>query len=208
MNKRIVILAMPLILAGCPLLTRNDMEQAEQKKSMQDQVVTLQKNTADQQSKFNEINDELRELSGRIEVLENRLNTNSADKNRAQSIQDEQLAETNKKVQLLQEEIGRLEGQIAALSGGEVAAKQPAGLFEQGEESFSKKDWKKAILSYQKFRDSNPKSKKFAEATFKIGMSFQELGMKEEAKTFYEEVISKFPTTPFAKAARSKLKKK
>jgi TolA-binding protein len=62
-------------------------------------------------------------------------------------------------------------------------------------------------LNYQKFREASPKSKKLSEATLKIGISFQELGMKDEARTFLEEVVSKYGSTPAAKVAKSHLKK-
>ena len=60
-------------------------------------------------------------------------------------------------------------------------------------------------MAYQKFRDQNPKNKKFAKATLKIGLAFNELGLKDEAKTFLEEVVAKFPQSEEAKQAKSKL---
>ena len=78
--------------------------------------------------------------------------------------------------------------------------------FEIGEDFFEKKEWRRAILSYQKYRDANPKSKKFSDATYKIGVSFQELGLRDEARTFYDEVVAKFPQSAEAKKARTRLK--
>ena len=53
----------------------------------------------------------------------------------------------------------------------------------------------------------NPKGKRYADATYKIGMSFQELKLKDDAKAFYQEVIQKFPKSSEAKKAEVRLKK-
>ena len=68
------------------------------------------------------------------------------------------------------------------------------------------KKWKDAIVVFSKYRDQFPKGKKYADATYKIGVCFQELGMKEEAKPFLEEVVAKFPGTSEAKKASFRLK--
>lgn len=210
------ILVLSIVTSGC-LLTRTDVEEHQQKKVMQDQVVTLQKSTADSQSRFNEVNSELREMNGRMEALENRIQTSNQDRTKTQQLSDQQLAETNKKVMLLQEEVSKLQSQVDQLSGelhaiksdAATSAKEASGKsgYDQGEEMFTKKEWKKAIFHYSKYRDKNPKSSKYADATYKIGVCFQELGLKDEAKTFYDEVITKFPQSPAAKSAKFRLKK-
>jgi TolA-binding protein len=126
-------------------------------------------------------------------------------------------SDQTKRILILQEGVGKLQDQMAQVmaelaalrsaSPPEVAEKtSPKDSFQVAEDSFDKKDWKKAILNYNRFRDANPKSKKFAEATYKIGVCFQELGMKDEAKTFYDEVIGKYPNSSDAKKARTRLK--
>ncbi len=123
----------------------------------------------------------------------------------------------SKKIQILQEEIGKLNEQVAtlnsevsALKASESNEKADRGTkkdyFEIADDHFSKKEWKKAIVSYQKFREANSKHKKFPEATYKIGICFQELGLKEEAKTFFDEVIAKYPNSAEAKKAKAHLK--
>ena len=52
----------------------------------------------------------------------------------------------------------------------------------------------------------NPTGKRYAEASFKMGQSFQELGMKTEARSFYSEVLEKFPKSDWAKKANLHLK--
>lgn len=77
---------------------------------------------------------------------------------------------------------------------------------QMGDDAFAAKDWKGAVVIYQKYRDKYPKGKKFVEATYKIGICFKELKLKSEAKTFFDEVIEKFPSSPEAKKAKSQLK--
>ncbi len=226
---KIFLFALILIsLTGCQtglLMTRGDIREAEQSKKMQDTVSTTQKVIADNSSRFADIDADMRSLNGRIEVAEARTTQLINERQQMKSGYDTLTNEQSKKILILQEEVSRLTDQVNQLSaemnaiktaavtegsggaagaGGAPAVQKDA--FQIGEESYEKKDWKKAILNFNKFRDSNPKSKKFGEATYKIGVSFQELGMKDEAKTFFDEVISKFPNSSDAKKARTRLK--
>ena len=196
-------------------MTRGDVKEVENKKQMQDQVVTLQKTTADTSNRFSEIESDLRNLNGRVEVAENKLNLASQEKDRNAGASNQALAEQSRKLQILQDELVKMQEQISALSAEVAAVKSSDSSqastvkkdqFEVGDEFFEKKEWKRAILSYQKYRDANPRGKKFADATYKIGISFQEIGLKDEARTFYDEVIAKFPQSAEAKKARTRLK--
>ena len=199
-------------------MTRGQVREVEQKHQMQDQVVTLQRSNADVSNRFSEIESDLRAMNGRVEVLENKLDKSNLEKERVKAAADASHADNGKKISLLQEEIEKLNQQVGTLNAELTAMKSAApeassdskvgkkDLFDMGEEHFDKKDWKKAILNFQKFRDSNPKNKKFADATYKIGVSFQELGLKDEARTFFDEVISKFPNSAEAKRAKTRLK--
>jgi TolA-binding protein len=206
-------------LAACEnFLTRADVKEAEQKRQMQDSVVHLQKNTADTNNRFSDIESDLRTLNGRVEVVENRVNQNNQMSDKQRLANEQVTADNSKKLLVLQEEVTKLTEQVAQLTAEMTAVKSSSGehsgsgsatkkdAFAQAEESFEEKDWKKAILGYQKFRDANPKSKKFPEATYKIGVCFQELGMKDEARTFLDEVVAKFPNSPEAKKAKTRLK--
>ncbi len=77
--------------------------------------------------------------------------------------------------------------------------------FESAEEFFQKKEWKKAILSFQSHVEEYPKSKSVPEAKYKIGVCFQELGLKDEASAFYEEVIAQYPKTEAGKKSKLRL---
>lgn len=206
-----LLLGLGLMQTGC-LMTRNEAN--ERKVTVQDQVQTLQKTNADQATRFADIDSDMRAMTGRIEVLENRVA-----QYQAQSQDNVKAQDLERKITLLQEEITRLNtvmenlnAEMAGLKAG-ASAKIPdptgkKGAFEIAEEYFGKKEWKKAVLAYQKFRDENPKSKRFPTATLRIGQSFQELGMKDDAKTFFDEVIAKYPSSSEAKQAKTLLKKK
>jgi TolA-binding protein len=214
-----------LSLTAC-LMTRDEIADEEQRKAVQQQVSTLQKTSADEQSHYSEVTDDMRDLRGKVEVLDNRQNQQAKDLIAAQATQNQQLAETNKHITALQEEMQKLSNQVAYLTQEVVklesakpapvaAAATPASgkadkgeAFKAAEENFGKKNYKQAILDYQKYRDSFPNGKKFPQATYKIGLAFKELGMKDEARSFFEEVQTKFPDNPLAKLAKDQLKAK
>lgn len=212
-------------LTGC-LKTRTDVRETEQKQVIQQEVTKLQRTNADVSSRFADVEEDLRGLRGRVEVLEHQKGQSSQEADAAKKFAADQSADANKKILLLQEglsnlektvfqlnaEVNALRAEKAAMVAQATAAQAKAateakkGSFEVGQESFDQKDWKKAILNYQKYRDENPNGKKFNEATYKMGVAFQELGMKDEAKTFYDELVSKSPTSNEAKKAKIRLK--
>jgi TolA-binding protein len=206
-------------LLGCQgFVTREGLREQDQKKEISDRVTNLQKSTADVNNRFSEIESDLREVHGRVEVVENRMSQNTAAAEKSKKVSDEQVAEMQKKLVILQEEIAKIQDQITSLASDLVSAKSAnlgeradsksdKNLYDAGEDLFEKKEWRKAILSYQKFRELKPKDKKIPDVIYKIGVSFQELGMKDEAKTFYEELSSKYPNSIEAKRAKIRLKK-
>lgn len=230
--KLLWISVLGLSLVGC-LKTRNDVRENEQRHMMQQQVVTLQKTNADASTRMMETNELIRNLNGRIEVLENRLqqsfatNESSARQNaevnrdmaQKSAILQDALLKLEKEVIHLKQEVTQLKAERAALEAQVASAIVNAGSsqklesgskkmnsYEQAQVFFDKKDWKQAILNYQKYRDANPKGAKFADATYKIGVCFQELGMKDEAQTFYDEVVNKFPKSDEARRANIRLR--
>lgn len=204
---------------GC-LKTRNDVRETETRQVMQQQVTTLQRTNADVSTRFLETDERMRELIGRVEELENKINSGNQNLEIQLKASQQGQLETNQKVVVLQEALGKMEAQVLQLTAELQALRaEPVGrastapasknereTFAQGQDLFAQKEWKKAILLYQKYRDENPRGKNFAEATYKIGVSFQELGMKDEAKTFYEEVIASYGKTESAKKAKTRLK--
>jgi len=223
-KKFILMLSTTFALTGC-LMTREEIADEEQRKAVQQQVSSLQKNTAETQNHYSEVSDEIRELRGRVETVENRQTGYVKEREKLQSSVEAQLAELGKKQATLQEEMQKLNNQISFLTqelgkvaAAKAAAPAPAPVakgsdkktdnYKLAEETFAKKDFKQAILEYQKYRENFPNGKRFANATYKIGLSFKALGMRDEAKTFFEEVQSKFPDTALAKLAKEQMKSK
>ena len=210
-----------LFLTGC-LQTRSDVKTGEQGRVLQQQVSTLQKTTADVNSRFEEIEEQIRFLNGKSEVLENQLAQSKQENEQVKKLSIEQNQSNTQKLAILQEALLKMEQEQEKLRAEMVAVKNALkeelvktavvpestkNSFETAEQLFSKKDFRTAILEYQKYREKNPKGKSFATATYKMGICFQELGMKEDAKAFYEEVISKFPKSDEAKKSRIRLQK-
>lgn len=215
MMKMGICLFLGLSLSGC-LKTRSEVKDVETKQVMQQQVTTLQKTNADTSNRIAELEEQLREMNGKVEVLESKLSKQNPESEKSMKGLNEQVLDAHKKLAVYQEELIKQDAQIKQLTQEietlkaqqtkTVEEKEKKTPLQLADEYFKQSDWKKAIIQYQKYRDENPKGKKVAESTYRIAYSFSELGMKDEAKTFYEEVISKFPTSPEAKKAKSKIK--
>lgn len=218
--KLVVLLSVvSFVLAGC-LKTRNEVQENEQRSVAQQQVVQMQKANADIGNRFSELEEEMRHLNGRVDVVENQIGKGQSGVESSLKASQQQTTELNQKVILLQEALVKMEKDLDSMHAELQALRSEHGSahveknvssakkdhYEMAQGFFDKKDWKQAILSYQKYRDENPKGSKWADATYKIGVSFQELDMRDEAKTFYDEVVSKFPKSDEARRAKVRLK--
>ena len=233
MRKIIFILLMPTLLVSC-LKTRADLSEQEQsrfygKKNAENQSAgqsQLNTNSSAANGVVDERDDLIRGFNGRIESLENQITTLQKEKAALATSADTQ------KIQLLQDALVKMEAQIQKLEAEAAATSQPASAapsvvvaaskpghyiskketsnlsaYDLAQDFFSKKEWKKAILSYQKYVDENSKGKNTPDSKYKIGVCFQELGMKEEAMAFYEEVIANYGKTESGKKAKIRLSK-
>jgi len=210
----ILFLVLAVVSTAC-LKTRSDMNEEEEKKIMQSQMSQLQRSKADQEANIQNYENQMRLLYGRVETLEHQVTQLSSD--------NESLT---KKLQENDERFKQLEQALLQVEQGQVVALKPATQpeaqaaptnavkkkeskkltpFDEAEEHFEKKHYKKAVVLYQKYRDKNPGGPEIAEATLKIGMCFQEMKMNKEARVFYEEVVEKFPKSKIAKLAQSRL---
>ena len=232
---RLLVLA-SLLLAGC-LRTREDVKEIETAHVMREQVSTLQKTHADNNTRMDELLEQNRTLTGRIEELEYLIKKSEADRGAGKENLEKNVEESKRQNELLQESVVKLESQLQALQeeilalraresakpskkeevreiekmadgskGKEKAKDKDLALFDAGQNSFQEKKWKEAILNYDQYREKNPKGKHAAEATYKTGVCFQELGMHDEAKVFYQDVLAKFPQSDMAKKAQIRLK--
>lgn len=83
---------------------------------------------------------------------------------------------------------------------------QKLNSYEAAEHYLNEQDWKKAIINFQKYTEESPRGKHVADAKYKIGVCFQELGMKEEAMAFYEEVVANYGDTVAGKKSKTRLR--
>lgn len=229
-SLEIIFLAATLALTGCALKTRSEVNPSEQsfisrRKQQESQRSEGSKSTSMKDAQTSAVDPEetIRTLNGRIEVLEN--NVVQLQKENAK------LAEPSAdaaKIAALQDALTKMEVQIQKLEGSgshapadpklkssddnlksSIPAAELANTkktsYDVAEDLFNKKDWKKAILSYQKFAEEFPKSKLVPDAKYKTGVSFQELGLKDEALAFYEEVSVQYPQTQAGKKAKIRI---
>lgn len=204
---KITFLISMTLLAGC-LKTRTELAENEERKTAQTQVQTLQKQRADSEAQIMGYEAQIRTLNGRIETLEHENETLT----KGQDDLGKQVMTLEAKVKALEEGIVQLKTEIdaAAAPVAQTVTKKPMvdekkGPYEQGEEYFNQKEWKKAITSYQKYLETTPKGENVAGATYKIGVSLAELKMPKEAKVFLEEVVEKYPKTKAARQATFRL---
>jgi len=219
MNKYFLYTASAILLVGC-LKTRAELEAEKTGVVQERQTIAQQKVPAVKQAppapRGDELDEQLRDLNGRIETVENSVNQMRAAKQAEAETGSKDKQAFDKKFEAYEEALKKLEDQITALTEEVAKLKAPSpepaapakgkNAYDDGEEQFAKKKWKEAIVDFQKYRDKNPKGKQYADATYKIGVSFAELGMKDEARAFLEEVTQKFPKSKEAKKAEQKLK--
>lgn len=215
MKKLVVILYANLILTGCLVTRQNVRESVNNSEPLtQEQQI---KSTGE--IRYQEMEELQRQMNGRIEVLENSMNMLTADKSGSQMELQNDKRELNERLKIYQESLTKMESQLFLLSQKVDGLQQALASsksnssnssskssWEEAEQAFGGKRWKESIVAYEKYRTLNPKGKRYAEATYKIGVSFSELNLKSEAKSFYGEVIDKFPKNEWAKKAQSRLK--
>lgn len=214
MKKFALFFATLFFISGC-LVTRQDVRNSVKSEPLTPE----QQRRSSSEVRMQEVDEQMRQMNGRIEVLENSMNMLNADKSGSQIERDNERKVLTEKLKIYEETLTKLDQQYLLLSQKVEALQmaltaKPSGKasetdknsFEQAEDEFGKKKWKEAIVAFEKYRTLNPKGKKYGEATYKIGSSFNELGMKTEAKAFYSEVIEKFPKSDWAKKAQQRLK--
>ncbi len=207
MMKNIFIVFCLVPVVGC-LKTRNEVREVQQ-------ATTVQKTAAETSNRIEELQNVVRDLNGRIEQLDNKV---TAEQGAQQKQQSQRIEEMQITIRSLQEQVAALQDeliQVKAIASQPVVAVSsnsnadealmPTEPYAQGEFLFKQREWKKAILSYQKYREANPKGKNVVDATYKIGVCFQELGFRDEAKTFYEEVMNRFAKSNQAKKAKIRI---
>ena len=219
-----VLFSLSFFLTGC-LQTRNTAKEQEEKQVLQRQVHTLQTTTAEVSQRFNEIDEDIRKLNGRVETVEVRNQQLFSRNEKDGQSADVKSREMESRLKLYQEAITKLDMQVSELSaqmatlqhqmrsappsGSSAAAgaakETPGSLLGEADKLYDSKKWQEAALAYERYRKSAPKGKSLPTATFKIGVCFHELGATDDARAFYEEVIAKFPKSADAKKAKTRL---
>ncbi len=213
--KNILSLIVILFLCGC-LQTRSEMNEMEEQKQVQNQISEIRQSKAEDTMRAQTYEGELRSLNGRIEVLERKLNEKQQDRNadekdRAKRHKDllDQMKIFEESIASIHQRLDKLEKPVAKVEEPktEESAKgaKKKTTWEKAEDLYTKKDWKNAALAYQNYQETNPKGSNVSLAIYKIGVCFQELKMKDDAKSFFEEVVTKYPSSPSAKKAKYRL---
>lgn len=190
---------------GC-LVLRSQMDPSApanpQKYRQSSDTVRLQQEKAELEMKLKSYDEQFRTLLGRIEEMESKTSKeNPEDQQRVKDL-EAALSEMVAQQEALKKEISNLKKND---NNSSSAASGPTGDLTLADRYFSTGKWTKAVEEFQKFRELNPKSSEVPLVTYKIGVCFQELGMKGEAKTFYNSVIKRYPKDRAAKFAKFRL---
>lgn len=229
MKQILVLSLMSMIATGCVALktrseVRGEGDAEPQRQTSRAQVATAKEfkepKAAAAVARADELDNQMRNLNGRVDTIENQLNQiNAAGEGEKKSVTemakyaDQKFTAYEEELKKMDAKVLALEAELAALKTAKAeAAASPAPSakgktpYDEGEDLFNGKKWKEAIVAFQKYRDANPKGKMYADATYKIGVCFQELKMKDESKAFFDEVIAKFPKSKEAKKAAFRMK--
>lgn len=116
---------------------------------------------------------------------------------------------------LLDKAIGEMEANRQGVARFllEKAVKEYAGdpvldevRYRLGETWALEKTWNKAALAFDQVVNNHPKSKWAAWAMLRQGEAFEQLGQKDGAMLFYEDVVRLYPKTEAANEARKKVR--
>jgi TolA-binding protein len=183
-----------------------------------------------------ELRAEIARLNGRVEELEHEKKLQTDDRDAQQKkLQDQvvglekQLKETEPVVVAAPEGKSTFEAGKDAYFGGlfdqsiqfmdqylqknenlkEADQKEVAeAIYIRAESYFKQKQYKRAIVDFSKFPERFQKSPYHPKALLRIAESFAAMGMKEDSKVFYSEIVDKFPKTAEGKLAKKRLLKK
>ncbi len=211
---RIILIAISLSFATGCLATRAELRNAEIKRT---QVSAVQERQAQAVARLDDYDQQFRVYNGRLDVVENQLSQINAGHVDREKLEQKNRDEIKLRFKAYEEALAKLESQVQALTAEVKNLQKPAprkqstaggasGSLTAADAAYELQDWKLAIVEYENYRKENPKGKSYPAATLKIGMAFHELGKKDEAKVFLEEVIAKFPKSKEAKKASQRLK--
>ena len=82
----------------------------------------------------------------------------------------------------------------------------PDAQYAIAETYYTKREFREAILSFQRFIATYPNDRRVPLCYLKQGISLINIGKKEEAKFFFQTLIDKFPKSNEAEIAKDKLR--
>lgn len=82
----------------------------------------------------------------------------------------------------------------------------PKAQYLLGETYFAQSNYRQAAAEYNRVRKEHPRAVVMPDALLKLGMCFERLGLKDDAKLFYETVTKSFSKSTAARSARQRLK--
>ncbi|MEL7369766.1 MAG: tetratricopeptide repeat protein [Myxococcota bacterium] len=85
--------------------------------------------------------------------------------------------------------------------------RQPQAQFLIGETYFTEGNFQQAAAEYNTVRKKHARSRYVPEALYKLGMCFEKLNLKEDAKLFYTTVVKKYAKYAVSKKAKARLRK-
>ena len=218
-NKLIPFIFLLIIIPTVACLqTRSDMKDGESQ-VFQNQVKNLQQNQSEMSSEMQEIKAELQRMNGRVEVVESKVTAVNRDMHGKSQLGEDQLANLSKRLKTVEDATLSISQRMDAIvdelrdlrlkqkKTAQIRTERKRGPFTQADLDYSKKRWGEAAINYMKYRDLNPKGRRYAEATFKIGYCFQRLGKAAQALAFYNEVQNRYPKSAYSKKALVQLRK-
>ena len=91
-------------------------------------------------------------------------------------------------------------------SRGHQSAESANSLYSTAESYYREKQFKEAILAYQRFIANYPRDRRVPLSYLKQGLSLISIGKKDEAKFFLQTLIDKFPKSEEAEVAKEQLR--
>ena len=92
-------------------------------------------------------------------------------------------------------------------SSRRFASLRPKSQFLIGETYFAEGNFQQAAAEYNTVRKKYSRSRYVPNALYKLGMCFEKLNLKDDAKLFYTTVVQEHKKSSVAKSARARLKK-
>ncbi len=205
--KKLMLVIVFIGLTGC-LRTRDEISAQDEQKVIQNQISEIRQSKADQELKSQSVENEMRNLIGRTEVLERKFNDLIQNESFQRQDSAKQMKDLVDQMKIFEESVANMAVRLERLEKTPKAENTEAkkrSTWDKADDLFVKKDWKNAALGFQDYIEQNPKGTNVSMAMYKIGVCFQELKMKSEAKGFFEDTIKQHPNSSAARKAKYRL---